>query len=122
MRVLAHEVLERTATDPDGIAVIDGSGEHTTPRSSSRPRPWRPIWSRCLDGAPTVLVQADNTWRTLAAALAVGLRGGLVAVISHHATAGEFDWRARTSPRRSVRGTRDARGLGRAPQTCSPSA
>ena len=43
-----------------------------------------------LGGPPTVLVQADNTWRTLATALAVGLRGGTVAVLSSHAVAAEF--------------------------------
>ena len=41
--------------------------------------------------SPTVLVQADNTWRTLATALAVGLRGGMVAVLSSHAVAAEFE-------------------------------
>lgn len=90
MRVLAHEVLERTATNPDGIAVIDGSGEHTYAQVVAEAQAVAAGLESFLDGAPTVLVQADNTWRTLAAVVAVGLRGGLVAVISHHATAGEF--------------------------------
>jgi acyl-CoA synthetase (AMP-forming)/AMP-acid ligase II len=41
-------------------------------------------------GPPTVLVQADNTWRTLAMAVAIGLRGGVIAVVSRHAEASEF--------------------------------
>ena len=44
-----------------------------------------------MAGPPTVLVQADNSWRTLAAAVAVGLRGGLIAVISGHATRSEYE-------------------------------
>lgn len=37
-----------------------------------------------------MLIQADNTWQTVATALSVGLRGGVVAVLSPHATASEF--------------------------------
>ncbi len=40
---------------------------------------------------PTVLVQADNSWRTLVTTLAVGRVGGFVAVMSGHATELELD-------------------------------
>jgi len=35
-------------------------------------------------------VQADNTWRTVVAALAVGPLDGTLALISKHSTAAEF--------------------------------
>ena len=60
-------------------------------RSWRRPRDLATALEEALGGSPTVLVQADNTWRTLATALAVGLRGGMVAVLSSHAVAAEFE-------------------------------
>ena len=65
------------------------------------------------DGVPTVLVQADNTWRTLAAAVAVGMRGGVIAVVSRHADASEFAIALEDIVPDAVhRRTRDARALG----------
>jgi acyl-CoA synthetase (AMP-forming)/AMP-acid ligase II len=90
MRVLAQELVERAGNDPDGVAVIDGSGEHTYAEVVAEATALAEGLESFLSGAPTVLVQADNTWRTLAAAVGIGMRGGLVAVASHHATAGEF--------------------------------
>lgn len=90
MRLLAEEYAERARTSPDDIAVIDEFGEHTVGQVFSAARELACSLERTLGGSPTVLVQADNTWRTVATALAVGLRGGMVAVFSDHAVAAEF--------------------------------
>jgi acyl-CoA synthetase (AMP-forming)/AMP-acid ligase II len=88
MRVLAQEYAERA---PDEVAVIDASGAHTVGEVMQAARDLAALLEAAVGGSPTVLVQADNTWRTLAAALAVGLRGGMVAVFSSHAVAAEFE-------------------------------
>ena len=75
---------------PGEIAVIDTLGEHTLGEVMQAARDLAVVLEEMLGGSPTVLVQADNTWRTLATALAVGLRGGMVAVFSSHAVASEF--------------------------------
>lgn len=90
MRQLAQELVARAAMDPDALAVVDGSGEHTLGEVVAAATTLAAALAQTTDGAPTVLLQADNTWRTLAASLAVGLRGGLVTVMSHHATASEY--------------------------------
>lgn len=91
MQQLAQEVLARAEQFPEQVAVVDGTGEHTLAEVVGHARELAEVLGRELAGAPTVLVQADNTWRTLAAALAVGIRGGLVAVVSGHATRTEFE-------------------------------
>ncbi|MFC6152830.1 class I adenylate-forming enzyme family protein [Nocardioides yefusunii] len=91
MQKLAQEVLARAEQSPEQVAVVDGTGRHTLGEVVTHARALAEVLERELDGAPTVLVQADNTWRTLAAALAVGIRGGLVAVISGHATRTEWE-------------------------------
>ncbi|WKN48456.1 class I adenylate-forming enzyme family protein [Nocardioides sp. Arc9.136] len=91
MHQLAQELVERAERTPDALAVVDGSGEHTLGEVLAEARRMADLLESSLEGAPTVLVQADNTWRTLAAAVAVGLRGGLVAVISAHANRSEYD-------------------------------
>ena len=91
MQLLAHEFAERAARTPDELAIIDPLGEHTVGDVMEAARELAAVLEETLGGSPTVLVQADNTWRTLATALAVGLRGGMVAVLSSHAVAGEFE-------------------------------
>jgi acyl-CoA synthetase (AMP-forming)/AMP-acid ligase II len=91
MQVLAAEFAERARRSPDEVAVVDATGEHTTAEVQRAAQALADRLGDSLTGAPTVLVQADNTWRTLAAALAVGLRGGVIVVISRHATLSEFD-------------------------------
>jgi acyl-CoA synthetase (AMP-forming)/AMP-acid ligase II len=89
VKQLATELTSRAATDPDTVAVIDADGQHTLGEvvtEASRLAAWL---EEAVGGSPTVLVQADNSWRTLAAAVAVGLRGGLIAVTSRQATASE---------------------------------
>ncbi|WP_168704848.1 class I adenylate-forming enzyme family protein [Gordonia paraffinivorans] len=91
MRKLATELLDRAARTPDAIAVVDQYGEHDLDTVVSTARRLADAIAAHSDAAPTVIVQADNTWLTLAGALATGLRGGVVAVLSPHATASEFD-------------------------------
>src|SRR5690348_4932188 len=91
MHQLAQEFLERARRTPDEVAVIDGTGRHTVGEVVAEARMLADCLGSALSGAPTVLVQADNSWRTLAAVVAVGLRNGLIAVISRHATASEYE-------------------------------
>ncbi|MFL6061253.1 MAG: AMP-binding protein, partial [Marmoricola sp.] len=90
MQVLATELVERAERTPDEIAVVDALGEHTLGEVVRAARELAASLQDALLGSPTVLVQADNTWRTLATAVAVGMRGGMVAVFSGHAVAAEF--------------------------------
>ncbi len=90
MQLLAREFAERAARTPDEVAVIDPLGTHAVGEVMQAARDLAVALEESLGGSPTVLVQADNTWRTLATALAVGLRGGTVAVFSSHAVASEF--------------------------------
>ena len=91
MQVLAHELAERAERTPDDVAVVDALGTHTVGEVMRAAHALAALLEDSLGGSPTVLVQADNTWRTLAAAVAVGLRGGMVAVFSSHAVAAEFE-------------------------------
>lgn len=90
MKLLAKDMVERARREPVRLAVRDELGEHTLGKVVAAADDLAALLAKIDDRAPTVLVQADNTWRTLAAALAVGLRGGVIAVFSPHATAGEF--------------------------------
>lgn len=90
MRTLAQEMLERARRAPAEIAVIDELGQHTVGEIMATANALADRIAAIDERGPTVIVQADNTWRTLAAALAVGLRGGVVAVFSPHATDSEF--------------------------------
>ena len=76
---------------PIDLAVIDALGEHTVGEVMQAARDLAMALEDSIGGSPTVLVQADNTWRTLATALAVGMRGGMVAVLSRHAVAAELE-------------------------------
>ena len=91
MKVLAAEFAERATRTPDALAIVDELGSHTVGEVMTAARALSETIGEFVDGAPTVLVQADNTWRTLAAAIGVGLRGGLIAVISKHASLSEFN-------------------------------
>ncbi|MGW8812326.1 class I adenylate-forming enzyme family protein [Gordonia terrae] len=91
MKTLATELIDRAATAPDQVAVIDRFGEHRLGDVVDTARAIADALATHDAAAPTVIVQADNTWHTLACAVGVGLRGGLVAVFSPHATASEFD-------------------------------
>ncbi|MER5216626.1 class I adenylate-forming enzyme family protein [Streptomyces sp. NPDC002838] len=89
MRQTVREFQQR-ADEGDFTAVIDDYGRHTA----------RELLDRALalaeamtpDGTPggTVMVQADNSWRTVAATLAAGMTGGVLAVVNRHTTGAEF--------------------------------
>jgi acyl-CoA synthetase (AMP-forming)/AMP-acid ligase II len=91
MMLLAREYAERADRAPGDLAVVDALGEHSVGEVMAAARDLATALEDALGGSPTVLVQADNTWRTLATALAVGMRGGMVAVLSSHAVAAEFE-------------------------------
>ncbi|ROZ99056.1 class I adenylate-forming enzyme family protein [Gordonia sp. OPL2] len=91
MKTLASELVARAASTPEHVAVIDQLGTHTVATVVDAAQAIAAALARHSESAPTVVIQADNTWHTLASAVAVGLRGGLVAVLSPHATAAEFD-------------------------------
>src|SRR5690349_10819805 len=87
MQRVAHEFRQR-AEGADAVAVIDDSG----PRTARELLRHAESLSGALAGAQsgTVLLQADNSWRTVAATLAVGLGGGTLAVVNRHTTVAEF--------------------------------
>lgn len=81
MRQVVSE-FRRRADESDAVAVIDDSGPHTARELL------RHADADTFSG--TVLLQADNSWRTVAATLAVGLSGGTLALVNRHTTAAEF--------------------------------
>ncbi len=90
MKELSAELVRWASTAPSDVVVVDATGEHTVAQVVAEATELARQLERTLVGSPTVLVQADNSWRTLASAIAVGLRGGLVAVASRHAHASEI--------------------------------
>lgn len=90
MHVLAAEFADRAERAPTEVAVIDAEGEHTLGEVMAAGVGLSEALASAVTGPPTVLFQADNSWRTLAGALAVGIRGGLIAVVSRHASASEI--------------------------------
>lgn len=114
MRQLASE-FRRRAEEADAVAVIDDSGDHTarellrhaaelaaalrdvasrtpfpTPYGRASGTPYNVDLAGAGGGGVTVLVQADNSWRTVVAALAVGLNGSTLALVNRHTTEAEF--------------------------------
>ncbi|MBL1112244.1 acyl--CoA ligase [Streptomyces sp. 110] len=97
MRQVVRE-FQQQADEADFIAVIDDTGSHTARelieeavRLAEALSADAPDDSAGGGSVGTVLVQADNSWRTIAATLAVGLRGGVLAVVNRHTTPAEFD-------------------------------
>ncbi|WP_155059687.1 class I adenylate-forming enzyme family protein [Streptomyces blattellae] len=89
MRQTVREFYDR-AEQADFTAVIDDHGHHSARgllRSATELAD-----EMTPDGTPggTVLLQADNSWRTVAATLAVGLTGGVLALVNRHTTRAEF--------------------------------
>lgn len=85
MRDAALEFRKR-AGQADFVAVIDDDGEHTARQLLDHAHALAEVLGR----HGTVLVQADNSWRTVVAALAVGLTDGVLAVVNRHTTRAEF--------------------------------
>jgi acyl-CoA synthetase (AMP-forming)/AMP-acid ligase II len=81
------EDFRRRALEADFVAVIDDAGTHSAHALLER----ADELGAALPGlGGTVLFQADNSWHTVAAALAVGSAGGTLALINRHATKDDF--------------------------------
>ncbi|MFJ6569518.1 class I adenylate-forming enzyme family protein [Streptomyces sp. NPDC091292] len=91
MRQVVREFQQR-AERGDFVAVIDDAGRHTARRLLDQAATLAgAMFPGAAEGAGgTVVVQADNSWRTVAASLAVGMRGGVIAVVNRHTTRAEF--------------------------------
>ncbi|MCX5254965.1 acyl--CoA ligase [Streptomyces canus] len=81
--------FQRRAEQADFVAVIDDEGSHTARELLAEAGR---LAEAMFPGGPggTVMLQADNSWRTVAGSLAVGLRGGVLAVVNRHTTQAEF--------------------------------
>ncbi|MGW3284787.1 class I adenylate-forming enzyme family protein [Streptomyces sp. NPDC001002] len=94
MRDTVREFQER-AEKADFTAVVDDFGRHTArgllERAAELADAMRPDGAAGGTAGGTVLLQADNCWRTVAATLAVGLTGGVLALVNRHTTQAEFD-------------------------------
>jgi cyclohexanecarboxylate-CoA ligase len=83
------EAFEGRAASGD-VAVIDDDGAHSARRVLEEADRLAGILAKAANGPPTIIAQADNSWRTVAVALAIGRLGGTLALASTHLTAGEF--------------------------------
>lgn len=90
MKELVTELEERAAREPAAIAAIDAEGPHTLEAMLRVGDALAETLEKIVGREPTVLFQADNTWRTVVAAIAVGRLDGTLALISGHATRAEF--------------------------------
>ena len=88
MRQVVREFQQR-AEQADFVAVIDDEGSHTARELLAEAGR---LAEAMFPGGPggTVMLQADNSWRTVAGSLAVGLRGGVLAVVNRHTAQAEF--------------------------------
>ncbi|MFD7485913.1 class I adenylate-forming enzyme family protein [Streptomyces mirabilis] len=89
MRQTVREFYER-AEHADFTAVVDDHGRHTARDLLDRAAELAEAMTP--DGTPggTVLLQADNSWRTVTATLAAGMTGGVLALVNRHTTRAEF--------------------------------
>jgi acyl-CoA synthetase (AMP-forming)/AMP-acid ligase II len=91
MRQVVRE-FQQKAHEADFVAVIDDAGSHSARQLLDEATRLAAALSdgRADAAGGTVMVQADNSWRTVAAILAVGLTGGVIAVVNRHTTHAEF--------------------------------
>src|ERR1044072_7250092 len=91
MRQVVRE-FQQKANESDFVAVIDDAGSHTARQLLDEAALMATALSaeRADGTGGTVMVQADNSWRTVAATLAVGLSGGVIAVVNRHTTHADF--------------------------------
>lgn len=90
MRQLVADLERRAATAPDDVVAIDADGSHRLVDVLARATELATAVENRTGPRPTVMVQADNSWHTLVAALAVGRLDGTLALLSRHTTAQEF--------------------------------
>ncbi|MEI5522174.1 class I adenylate-forming enzyme family protein [Streptomyces brasiliscabiei] len=89
MRQTVRE-FQQLAEERDFTAVIDDHGHHTARDLLDAAVTLAEAMTPDGTAVGTVLVQADNSWRTVAATLAAGMTGGVLAVVNRHTTAAEF--------------------------------
>ncbi|WP_405539209.1 acyl--CoA ligase [Streptomyces sp. NBC_00075] len=89
MRQTVREFYDRSQR-ADFTAVVDDHGRHGArdllQRAADLAEAMSPEWAP----GGTVLLQADNSWRTVATTLAVGLTNGVLALVNRHTTPAEF--------------------------------
>jgi acyl-CoA synthetase (AMP-forming)/AMP-acid ligase II len=88
MKELLADVDRRA---PGDVLAIDAAGAHTAGDLRAAAEVLSAAVTARTGEGPTLLVQADNSWRTVVAALAVGRLGGTLALLSRHATRQEFE-------------------------------
>ena len=90
MRQLVADWVTRVEAG-DFVAVVDDDGEHSARWVLQQARALAPLFTDPASGRPrTVLVQADNSWRTVVATVAAGLSGAVLALVNRHSTATEL--------------------------------
>jgi non-ribosomal peptide synthetase component E (peptide arylation enzyme) len=90
MKELVEELEKRAAREPAAIVAIDAEGAHTLDALMRAGDALAETLEKVVGREPTVLFQADNTWRTVVVTIAVGRLAGTLALISRHATREEF--------------------------------
>lgn len=90
MRELVVELDARAATEPDAVVAIDADGPHTLATLLGAADDFAKVLAEVAGPGVTLLIQADNTWRTVVGALAAGRLGGTLALINRHSTREEF--------------------------------
>ncbi|MFJ9895481.1 class I adenylate-forming enzyme family protein [Streptomyces sp. NPDC091280] len=89
MRQTVREFQQRSDR-ADFTAVVDDQGPHGARELLRRAHELAQAMTPDGTSGGTVLLQADNSWRTVAATLAVGLTGGVLALVNRHTTRAEF--------------------------------
>jgi acyl-CoA synthetase (AMP-forming)/AMP-acid ligase II len=89
MRQTVREFYDRSRR-ADFTAVVDDHGRHGARDLLQHAADLAETMTPDRAPGGTVLLQADNSWRTVAATLAVGLTGGVLALVNRHTTAAEF--------------------------------
>jgi non-ribosomal peptide synthetase component E (peptide arylation enzyme) len=78
------------AARADTVAVLDDGGEHRMREVLAEADAIADLLEAHCAVGPTVLLEVENTCRTVAAALAVGRLGGTLALVGHHAVASDL--------------------------------
>jgi acyl-CoA synthetase (AMP-forming)/AMP-acid ligase II len=92
VRQLVAEWVARVEAD-DVVAIVDDDGEHSARQVLEHARELVPLFRDPATAQPrTVLLQADNSWRTVAATVAAGLTEAVLALVNRHSTAVEIGY------------------------------
>ncbi|GAB3571249.1 hypothetical protein GCM10027445_26310 [Amycolatopsis endophytica] len=90
MRELVADLRKRVSDTPDAEIVVDKDGVHTLAGILSAGEALAAQLESVAGSGSTLLLQADNTWRTVVGVVAAGCTGGTLALISRHSTRQEF--------------------------------